>query len=282
MKNEGWVYIVESKLNNKKIKVGITKQQTPEKRLKNYEQYGGIKIILSCKYNNIRGIEKSLHQYLSDFFDTDVDGKEWFDLSKKSGQKYLYKICPLLFLSAIDVYKGTSFDYSNEFWEKFDNWLKEHSNDDCKEHNSFLKNKDYTDYKKFVLKSTNEKNNKSRGKPKQIKQPKPQGKVCKYETKFDSIGRPDIDWDLFFEDHKKKLVGKKVYPSKQPNNVAKLVKLKTPIKKHNYGILYENKEMSFGEFATKTIKPGLNPFDSILFCESNKTIKQTYNELKFK
>ena len=45
MKNEGWIYIVESKLNSKKIKIGLTGKASPEQRLKNYEQYGGIKII---------------------------------------------------------------------------------------------------------------------------------------------------------------------------------------------------------------------------------------------
>ena len=42
MKNEGWIYIVESKLNSKKIKIGSTSNQTPKQRLKNYATYGGI------------------------------------------------------------------------------------------------------------------------------------------------------------------------------------------------------------------------------------------------
>ena len=277
MNNEGWIYIAESKHNKKHIKIGSSKGQTPKQRLKDYKQYGGLKIILACKYNDFSNIEAALHIYFGDFFDTSVDGDEWFDFSKKSNQEFIYRISPFLLASSIDVYKDTSFDYSDEFWEKFDNWLKEHSNDDCREYKSFLKNKNYTDYRKFVL-------------SKSTKQTTNQNKVCKYETKFDSIGRPDIDWNLFFKDHKK-LVGKEVYPSSQPNNVAKLAKLETPIKGgnkiHNYGILYKNEKMSFGDFTAKTIKPGLNPYDYILFCDNDKTIKdktikQVYNELKFK
>ena len=143
-----------------------------------------------------------------------------------------------------------------------------------------------------MSKSTNEKNNKNRGKPKPTKQTTNQNKVCKYETKFDSIGRPDIDWNLFFKDHKK-LVGKKVYPSRQRNNAAEIVKLNPPIKKdkiHNYGILYKGDPMTFNDFVKTTTKSVCNAYENIYFSDTNKTIKQfhnktikqTYEELKFK
>ena len=159
MSNEGWIYIAESNSNNKKIKVGITGKQTPEQRIKNYDQYNRLKIIFAGKYNNISNIERALHIYFGDFFDTSVGGREWFEFSKKSDKEFIYRICPFLLSSAINVCKDASLVYSDEFWKNFDNWLKERSNDDCKKYKSFLKNKDYTDYKKFVLKSTNEENN---------------------------------------------------------------------------------------------------------------------------
>ena len=290
MKNEGWIYIVESKLNNKKIKVGITEQQTPEQRLKNYDQYGGIKIIFVCKYNNIRSIEESLHFYLGDFFDTNVGGKEWFDLSKKSSQECLYKIFPMLLSFAIDVYKGTSFDYSNEFWEKFDNWLKEHSNDNCKKYNSFLKNKNYTDYREFVLSNSGSEknNNKHKEKPEPRKQPTSQNKICKYE-RLCKNGKI-IDWNWFFEDHKE-LVGKKVCFKNGKNDkmvekyFAKLIKLKTG----DYGVFFQGEEMSFTKYSTQLYLASHPNFNHSVqgtyhtyFVETGKNLLDTYNELKFK
>ena len=254
----------------------------PEQRLKNYDQYGGIKIIFVCKYNNIRSIEESLHFYLGDFFDTNVGGKEWFDLSKKSSQECLYKIFPMLLSFAIDVYKGTSFDYSNEFWEKFDNWLKEHSNDNCKKYNSFLKNKNYTDYREFVLSNSgSDKNNKQqKEKPEPTKQPTPQNKVCKYETFRTKYIL--VDWNWFFEDNQQ-LVGKSVYPFKKVNEIGKIIKLKSPKRGANFGILYKNREMSFNEFINENGSENrYNAYNHIYFLDTNKTINQVYNELKFK
>ena len=280
MNNEGWIYIVESKLNSKKIKIGSTSNQTPKQRLKNYATYGGIKIIFACKYNDFSNIETALHIYFGDFFDTNVDGNEWFDFSKKSNQEFIYRISPFLLTSSIDVYKDTFFDYSNEFWEKFDNWLKEHSNDNCKKYNSFLKNKNYTDYREFVLsKSTSEKNNKKIEKPEPKKQPTPQNRVCKYETPCKN-GKI-INWNLFFEDHKE-LVGKSVYPFKKINEIGKIIKLKSPKRGANFGILYKNREMSFNEFTNENGGENCSSYEYVCFSENNKTIKQTYEELKFK
>ena len=281
------IYIVESKLNSKKIKIGSTSNQVPKQRLKNYATYGGIKIIFACKYNDFSNIETALHIYFGDFFDTNVDGNEWFDFSKKTNQEFIYRISPFLLTSSIDVYKDTFFDYSNEFWEKFDNWLKEHSNDNCKKYNSFLKNKNYTDYREFVLSNSGS----DRKKPKQnavkkdktttIQQPQ-QGndKPCKYETpcKNGII----IDWNLFFEDNQQ-LVGKSVYPFRKVNEIGKIIKLKSPKRGANFGILYKNREMSFNEFINENRgKNRYNAYINIYFQDTNKTIKQTYNELKFK
>ena len=284
MNNEGWIYIVESKLNSKKIKIGLTGKASPEQRLKNYEQYGGIKIIFVAKFNNFKDVERSLHFCCGGFYDTNVDGREWFDFSRKKDIETIYGVIPMLLAFAKGhPFRYNGFDYSNEFWRKFDNWLKEHSNDNCKKYNSFLKNKNYTDYRKFVLsKSTSEKNNKKIEKQNSKKQPKPQNKVCKYETKFDSIGRPNIDWNLFFEDHKE-LVGKSVYPFKKINEIGKIIKLKSPKRGANFGILYKNREMSFNEFTNENgSKNRYNAYEHIYFLDTNKTIKQVYNELKFK
>lgn len=281
MKNEGWIYIVESKLNSKKIKIGSTSNQTPKQRLKNYATYGGIKIIFACKYNDFSNIETALHIYFGDFFDTNVDGNEWFDFSKKSNQEFIYRISPFLLTSSIDVYKDTFFDYSNEFWEKFDNWLKEHSNDNCKKYNSFLKNKNYTDYREFVLSNSgSEKINKQKKeKPEPKNQPTPQNRVCKYETRWQNGW---IDWNLFFEDNQQ-LVGKSVYPFRKVNEIGKIIKLKSPKRGANFGILYKNREMSFNEFINENGGENrYNAYTVIYFLDTNKTIKQTYEELKFK
>ena len=282
MNNEGWIYIVESKLNSKKIKIGSTSNQTPSKRLKNYATYGGIKIIFACKYNDFSNIETALHIYFGDFFDTNVDGNEWFDFSKKSNQEFIYRISPFLLTSSIDVYKDTFFDYSNEFWEKFDNWLKEHSNDNCKKYNSFLKNKNYTDYREFVLSNSgSEKINKQqKEKPEPTKQPTLQHKVCKYETQYEKTRV--INWNLFFEDNPQ-LVGKNIYPFRKENEIGKIIKLKSPKRGANFGILYKNREMSFNEFINENGGENrYNAHEHIYFLDTNKTIKQTYEELKFK
>ena len=282
MNNEGWIYIVESKLNSKKIKIGSTSNQTPKQRLKNYATYGGIKIIFACKYNDFSNIETALHIYFGDFFDTNVDGNEWFDFSKKSNQEFIYRISPFLLTSSIDVYKDTFFDYSNEFWEKFDNWLKEHSNDNCKKYNSFLKNKNYTDYREFVL--SNSGSEKSNKKQKEKLEPKnqstPQSKVCKYETFRTKYIL--VDWNWFFEDNPQ-LVGKSVYPFKKINEIAKLVKLKIPIRKQDFGVLYKGKEMTFNNFINENGGENrYNAYRHIYFQDTNKNINDTYNELKFK
>lgn len=285
MNNEGWIYIVESKLNGKKIKIGSTSNQTPKQRLKNYATYGGIKIIFACKYNDFGNIETALHIYFGDFFDTNVDGNEWFDFSKKSNQEFIYRISPFLLTSSIDVYKDTFFDYSNEFWEKFDNWLKEHSNDNCKKYNSFLKNKNYTDYREFVLSNSgSEKVNKQKkAKPKPTKQPTSQNKICKYEQEGrNGFGGVKINWNLFFEDNKE-LVEKNVYPFKKVNEIGKIIKLKSPKRGANFGILYKNREMSFNDFINENGSENrYNAYAHIYFLDTNKTIKETYEELKWK
>lgn len=288
MNNEGWIYIVESKHNKNHIKIGSTKSQTPRQRLTNYATYGGIKIIFACKYNDFSNIETALHIYFGDFFDTNVDGNEWFDFSKKSNQ--IYRIFPFLLTSSIEVYKDTSFDYSNEFWENFDNWLKKHSNDNCKKYNSFLKNKNYTDYREFVLSNSgSEKNNKKqKEKPEPKKQPTSQSKVCKYETSCKN-GRI-INWNLFFEEHKE-LVGKKVCfkNGKKDKMVekyfAKLIKLKTG----DYGVFFKGEEMSFTKYSTQLYLASHPDFNHSVqgtyhtyFVETGKNLLDTYNELKFK
>ena len=202
---------------------------------------------------------------------------------KKRGQELLYRIFPMLLSSAIDVYKDTFFDYSNEFWEKFDNWLKEHSNDNCKKYNSFLKNKNYTDYRKLVLSNSgSEKINKQKKeKPELTNQPTPQNKVCKYET-YDKSGRLCPNWNMFFEDNPQ-LVGKSVYPFRKVNEIGKVIKLKSPKRGANFGILYKNKEISFNEFINENGgEKRYNAYNHIYFLDTNKTIKQTYEELKFK
>lgn len=278
MKNEGWIYIVESKLNGKKIKIGSTSNQTPKQRLKNYTTYGGIKIIFACKYNDFSNIETALHIYFGDFFDTNVDGNEWFDFSKKSNQEFIYRISPFLLTSSIDVYKDTFFDYSNEFWEKFDNWLKEHSNDNCKKYNSFLKNKNYTDYREFVLsKSTSEKSNKKqKEKPELKNQSTLQNKVCKYETQHNR--QKTINWNLFFEDHSGQLLWKNIYVDKNKSNIGVIA----PFSNGKFGVFFKNKHMSFMDFCKFNGHTNCCAYERIYFSDTNKTIKQTYEELKWK
>ena len=178
----------------------------------------------------------------------------------------------MLLSFAIDVYKGTSFDYSNEFWEKFDNWLKEHSNDNCKKYNSFLKNKNYTDYREFVLSNSGSDSKKT----KTIQQPKQNSdKVCKYEIQHKR--QKTIDWNLFFNDNNQ-LMGKCVFVDKNNNNIGKITKLSN----EKYGILFKNKQMSFMDFCRLNGFTNCCAYDHIYFQDTNKTIKQTYEELKFK
>ena len=276
MNNEGWIYIVESKHNKTHIKIGSTKSQTPSKRLQNYATYGGIKIIFACKYNDFSNIETALHIYFGDFFDTNVDGNEWFDFSKKRNQEFIYRISPFLLTSSIDVYKDTFFDYSNEFWEKFDNWLKEHSNDNCKKYNSFLKNKNYTDYREFVLSNSgSEKNNKKKEKTELTKQPIPQNKVCKY-IKYDKNGCTYVDWYRFVKDY---LANKKAYVKGNPQETGIIV-----VDEKGYKIEYNNEKYSFENFIrlVKNTKCRYNSVEYICIADTGKMIKETYEELKFK
>ena len=116
-------------------------------------------------------------------------------------------------------------------------------------------------------------------KPEPKKQPANQNKVCKYETSCKN-GRI-INWNLFFDDHKE-LVGKNVYLFRKVNEIGKIIKLKSPKRGADFGILYKNKEISFSEFCKQNISFRCCAYDHIYFSDTNKTIKQTYNELKFK
>ena len=115
------------------------------------------------------------------------------------------------------------------------------------------------------------------------KQPTPQNKVCKYEQEGrNGFGGVKINWNLFFEDNQQ-LVGKSVYPFRKVNEIGKIIKLKSPKRGANFGILYKNREMSFNEFINENGGENrYNAYTVIYFLDTNKTIKQTYEELKFK
>ena len=114
---------------------------------------------------------------------------------------------------------------------------------------------------------------------KAIEQKQQSNKVCKYETEFDSIGRAKINWNLFFEDHKE-LVGKSVYPYGKPNVIGTIKKITQ--QKQEFGILFNGKDIMFADFVAHNIRGGLPTYNYICFKNTNKTIKQTYEELKWK
>lgn len=229
-----------------------------------------------------------MHIYFGDCFNTKVDGNEWFDFSKQKNQELLYRICPILLLSSISLYKNDGFDYSNEFWEKFTNWLQQHSNDNCKKYNSFLKNEKYKEYKNFVRLnySKNEKQNKQKENNIKAKTTIKQNtnNLCKYET-IDKSGRRILNWKLFFDDHKE-LVGKKVYCNfdKDKKYLAKIVKFKDGM----YGVIFNNEEMSFSGYTLYLYKKIKDPntkysfqgTNYVCFIDSGKSLLETYNELK--
>ena len=114
-------------------------------------------------------------------------------------------------------------------------------------------------------------------KPEPQKQPILQNKVCKYE-RLCKNGKI-INWNLFFDDHKE-LVWKKVYPYKKPNIIGVIKKLTEQQRGEKFGILFNEQEVRFSDFVKNNIssRPTAT-YNYIFFADTNKTIKQTYEEL---
>ena len=112
-------------------------------------------------------------------------------------------------------------------------------------------------------------------KPEPRKQPTSQNKVCKYEIQHDK--QKTINWNLFFNDNQQ-LLNKKVYVDRNKNNIGVIARLSNG----KFGVFFKNKDMSFMDFCKFNGYTNCCAYDHIYFLDTNKTIKETYEELKFK
>ena len=273
MNNEGWIYIGWDSKDDEYIKIGLTSDNNTYSRSHSSQNpdYG---IELAIKVDNYKEIECIIHNLF--------ERKPFRKTKNKSEfcKTTLEKIFPLFLILANDIKiedekRGQTFIKVAEMVENnLEQYRKITKPFVVNKINKLLK-EGGVPVEDFYVKEEMPKENIE---PK--KQPTQQNKICKYET-YCKNGRI-INWNLFFEDHKE-LVGKSVYPFKKINEIGKFIKLKSPKRGANFGILYKNREISFNEFINENgAENRYNAYNHIYFKDTNKTIKETYEELKWK
>ena len=273
MDNDGWIYIGWDSKDDEYIKIGLTSDNNTYSRSHSSQNpdYG---IELAIKVDNYKEIECIIHNLF--------ERKPFRKTKNKSEfcKTTLEKIFPLFLILANDIKiedekRGQTFIKVAEMVENNLKQYKTITKPFVVNRISELLRQGGVPVEDFCVSEEQQKE-----KPESTKQPATQNKVCKYEMEFDSIGRAKINWNLFFEDNPQ-LVGKSVYPFRKVNEIGKIIKLKTQSRGASFGILYKGDEMSFNEFVKKTIRDGLQSYAVLYFKDTNKTIKETYEELKF-
>lgn len=270
MNNEGWIYIGWDSKDDEYIKIGLTSDNNTYSRSHSSQNpdYG---IELAIKVDNYKEIEYIIHNLF--------ERKPFRKTKNKSEfcKTTLEKIFPLFLILANDIKiedekRGQTFIKVAEMVENnLEQYRKITKPFVVNKINKLLKEGGVPVEDFYV----EEEMPKEKIEPK--KQPILQNKVCKYETFRTKYIL--VDWNLFFEDHKE-LVGKSVYPFKKINEIGKFIKLKSPKRGANFGILYKNREMSFNDFINENGGENrYNAYKQIYFLDTNKTIKQTYKEL---
>lgn len=276
MKNEGWIYIGWDSKDVDYIKIGLTSDNNTYSRSHSSQNpdYG---IELAIKVDNFNEVEKIIHNLF--------ERKPFRKTKNKSEfcKTTLEKIFPLFLILANDVKiedekRGQTFIRVAEMVEdNLEQYKKITKPFVVNKINKLLKEGGVPVEDFYVEEEMP--NEKPEPKNQPTPQPTLQNRVCKYETPCKN-GKI-IDWNLFFENNQQ-LVGKNVYPFRKVSEVGKIIKLKSPKRGANFGILYRDKEISFSEFCKQNISFHCCAYDHIYFLDTNKTIKQTYEELKWK
>ena len=273
MNNEGWIYIGWDSKDVDYIKIGLTSDNNTYGRSHSPQNpdYG---IELAIKVDNNKEVERIIQNLFK---------RKPFRKTKNKSEfckTTLEKIFPLFLILANDVKiddekRGPTFIRVAEMVEsKLEQYKKIAKPFVVNKINKLLKEGGVPVEDFYVEEKKTEE------KPKPTKQPTSQNKICKYE-RLCKNGKI-IDWNLFFENNPQ-LVGKSVYPFRKVNEIGKIIKVKLPNRGANFGILYKNREMTFNNFINENGgKNRYNAYDQIYFQDTNKTIKQTYEELKFK
>ena len=270
MNNEGWIYIGRDSKDDEYIKIGLTSDNNTYSRSHSSQNpdYG---IELAIKVDNFNEVEKIIHNLF--------ERKPFRKTKNKSEfcKTTLEKVFPLFLILANDVKiedekRGQTFIRVAEMVEdNLEQYKKITKPFVVNKINKLLK-EGGVPVEDFYVEEEMPKENIE---PK--KQPTPQNKICKYETQCKN-GKI-INWNLFFDDHKE-LVGKKVYPYKKPNIIGVIKKLTEQQRGEKFGILFNEKEVRFSDFVKNNIssRPTAT-YNYIFFADTNKTIKQTYEEL---
>ena len=269
MDNEGWIYIGWDSKDVDYIKIGLTSDNNTYSRSHSSQNpdYG---IELAIKVDNFNEVEKIIHNLF--------ERKPFRKTKNKSEfcKTTLEKVFPLFLILANDVKiedekRGQTFIRVAEMVEdNLEQYKRITKPFVVNKINKLLKDGGVPVEDFYVEEEM------PKEKSEHQKQPIPQNNVCKYETQHDR-GRKTINWTLFFSDHPQ-LLNKKVYVDVDKNNIGEIAKLSN----EKYGILFKNTQMSFMDFCKFNGYTNCCAYDHIYFLDTNKTIKQTYEELKFK
>lgn len=286
MNNEGWIYCGTNRNPDLEGYIKIGKSVNNASSRENNTNGAGYNIFFAIKVDDCEFYEQLIHKMFEEFnYQNNSNARrkkdnwqEWFNVKFENllpflleiatdfeirDEDYCTKICKTIKENG-DFYKILIKREPNKFQKL---------NQEIKDNYGYCPLLDNMDFR--------QKEDKMNADKETVKKPQQNNnQFCKYETFRTKYIL--VDWNLFFEDHKE-LVGKSVYPFKKINEIGKIIKLKSPKRGANFGILYKNREMSFNEFINENGGENrYNAYDHIYFLDTNKTIKQTYEELKFK
>lgn len=285
MNNEGWIYCGTNRNPDLEGYIKIGKSVNNASSRENNTNGAGYNIFFAIKVDDCEFYEQLIHKMFEEFnYQNNSTARrkkdnwqEWFNVKFENllpflleiatdfeirDEDYCTKICKTIKENG-DFYKILIKREPNKF-QKLNQEIKDNYG-----YCPLLDNMDFT-----------QKEDKMNANKETIQQQKQNNdKPCKYETRWQNGW---IDWNWFFEDNPQ-LVGKSVYPFKKNNEIGKLVKLKIPIRKQDFGVLYKGKEMTFNNFINENGGENrYNAYRHIYFQDTNKNINDTYHELKFK
>lgn len=268
MKNEGWIYIGWDSKDDEYIKIGLTSDNNTYNRSHSSQNpdYG---IELAIKVDNFNEVEKIIHNLF--------ERKPFRKTKNKSEfcKTTLEKVFPLFLILANDVKiedekRGQTFIRVAEMVEdNLEQYKKITKPFVVNKINKLLKEGGVPVEDFYVEEEMPQE------KPEPQKQPIPQNKVCKYETPHNR--QKTINWNVFFEDNQR-LIGKSVFVDMNKNNIGVIARLSNG----KFGVFFKNKDMSFMDFCRFNGYTNCCAYDHIYFLDTNKTIKETYEELKWK
>ena len=287
MNKEGWIYCGTNKNPDLEGYIKIGKSTNSVSSRENNTNGAGYNVFFAVKVNDCEFYEQLIHkmfeesnyQNMSTAKRKKDSWQEWFNIKFENLLPFLLEI-------------ATDFEIRDEdYCTKICKTIKENSdfykvlikrepgkyqklNDEIKNNYGYCPLLDGIDFRQ-------KENNTEPMQQVQTSKQRSQSddKLCKYEARWQNGW---VDWNWFFEDHKE-LVGKNVYPFRKVNEIGKLVKLKIPIRKQDFGVLYKGKEMTFNNFINENGGENrYNAYRHIYFQDTNKNISDTYNELKFK